>query len=165
MTLWRGNFLHYYSFVRELHRSLVDSLHKRPIIQSFGVSLLLAWTSCSTVEFLVICCTSTQFKRILQKTPLAFTLCLLMTGMGLTKPICSVLLFSEFFIIVKTHDSYWIWRLYLTGVAAAQLWWHLSNINANGTVVTSTPEHLRRWLNKHYSMMSARIRNALYQYK
>ena len=48
---------------------------------------------------------------------------------GVTKPISSVPLFSEIFSIVKTHVSYWISRLYLTGVAAAQLRWHLSNIN------------------------------------
>ena len=50
-------------------------------------------------------------------------------GVGVTKPISSVPLFSEFFSITKTHVSYWISRLYLTGVAAAQLRWHLSNIN------------------------------------
>ena len=48
---------------------------------------------------------------------------------GATKPISSVLLFSEFFSIIKTHVSYWISRLYLTGDAAAQLRWHMSNIN------------------------------------
>ena len=32
-------------------------------------------------------------------------------------------------IIVKTNVSYWISRLYLAGVAAAQLQWHLSNTN------------------------------------
>ena len=60
-------------------------------------------------------------------------LCLLCSayssGVGVTKPISSVPLFSEFFSIIKTHVSYWISRLYLTGVAAAQLRWHLSNIN------------------------------------
>ena len=50
-------------------------------------------------------------------------------GVGVTKPISSVLLFSEFFTIVKTNVSYWISRLYLAGVAAAQLRWHLSNMN------------------------------------
>ena len=49
-------------------------------------------------------------------------------GEGVTKPISSPPLFSEFFSIIKTHLSYWIPRLYLTGVAAAQLRWHLSNI-------------------------------------
>ena len=38
---------------------------------------------------------------------------------GITKPICSVPLFSEFFSIMKTHVSYWISYLYLAGVAAA----------------------------------------------
>ena len=37
--------------------------------------------------------------------------------------------FREFFSIVKTNVSYWISRLYLAGVAAAQLRWHLSNMN------------------------------------
>ena len=50
-------------------------------------------------------------------------------GVGVTKPISSVPLFSEIFNIVKTHIMYWISRLYLAGVAAAQLRWHLPNIN------------------------------------
>ena len=50
-------------------------------------------------------------------------------GVGVTKPISSVSLFPEIFSIVKTHVGYWVSRLYLTGVAAAQLRWHLSNIN------------------------------------
>ena len=45
-------------------------------------------------------------------------------GVGVTKPISSVPLFSEFFSIVKTHVNY-IDNLYLTGVAAAELRWHL----------------------------------------
>ena len=49
------------------------------------------------------------------------------TGVGVTKPIFSVPLFSTFSVIVKTNVSYWISRLYLAGVAAAQLRWHLSN--------------------------------------
>ena len=48
---------------------------------------------------------------------------------GVTKPISFVPLFSEFFSIVKTHVRYRISRWYLTGVAAAQLRWHLSNMN------------------------------------
>ena len=51
------------------------------------------------------------------------------SGVGVTKPISSVPLFPEFFIILKTNGIYWRSRLYLTGVAAAQLRWHLSNIN------------------------------------
>ena len=50
-------------------------------------------------------------------------------GVGVTKPISSVPLFSEIFNIFKTHIMYWISRLYLAGVTAAQLWWHLLNIN------------------------------------
>ena len=49
-------------------------------------------------------------------------------GVGVTKIISSVPLFCVIFSIVKTHVSYWISRLYLTGVAAAQLWWHLSDM-------------------------------------
>ena len=45
------------------------------------------------------------------------------------KPISSVPLFSLFFGITKTHVNYWISRSYLTGVAAAELRWHLSNMN------------------------------------
>ena len=40
-------------------------------------------------------------------------------GVGVTKPISSVPLFSEIVSIVKTRVSYWISRLYLAGVAAA----------------------------------------------
>ena len=50
-------------------------------------------------------------------------------GVGVTKPIFSVPLFSTFSVIVKTNVSYWISRSYLAGVAAAQLRWHLSNMN------------------------------------
>ena len=45
------------------------------------------------------------------------------------KWISSVPSFCEFFSIVNTQVSYWISRLSLTGVVAAQLRWHLSNIN------------------------------------
>ena len=50
-------------------------------------------------------------------------------GVGVTKPISFGLLFSKFCVIVKTHISNWISHLYLAGVATAQLWWHLSNMN------------------------------------
>ena len=36
---------------------------------------------------------------------------------------------SDFFSIVKTYVTFQISRLYLTGVTAAELRWHLSNIN------------------------------------
>ena len=42
-------------------------------------------------------------------------------GVGVTKPISYVPLFSEFFSVIKTHVAYWISHLYSTGVAAAQL--------------------------------------------
>ena len=57
------------------------------------------------------------------------SLILIEPGVGVTKPISSVPLFSEFFSIVKTHFRYWISCLYLTGIAAAQLRWYLSNMN------------------------------------
>ena len=50
-------------------------------------------------------------------------------GVGVTKLISSVPLFSEFFSVIKTHVIYWRPRLFFTGVTAAQLRWHLSNIN------------------------------------
>ena len=52
-------------------------------------------------------------------------------GVGVTKPISSVPLFSEFFSIVKTHVRYWISHLYLTGITAAELRWYLSSMNVN----------------------------------
>ena len=80
--------------------------------------------------------------------------------MGVTEPIFSIPLFSQFFRIVETHASYWISHLYFIGVTAAEQRWHLSNnihINVmqriwqvlkkfslqknltNGTLVTPTP--------------------------
>ena len=50
-------------------------------------------------------------------------------GDGVTEPISSVPLFSSFCNITNTYISYWISRLYLTGVAAAQLRRHLANMN------------------------------------
>ena len=50
-------------------------------------------------------------------------------GVGAITQISSVLLFSEYFSIVKIHVSYLISRLYLTGVAAAQMRLYLSNVN------------------------------------
>ena len=52
------------------------------------------------------------------------------SGVGVTKPNSSVLLISRFFDFVKTLIIYWISCSYLTGVAAAKLRWHLSNMNA-----------------------------------
>ena len=71
---------------------------------------------------LVVFCCSYRYRWIL---PITFRVTS-RPRVGVTKPISSVALFSEIF---KTHISYWISRLYLTGVAAAQLRWHLSNIN------------------------------------
>ena len=52
----------------------------------------------------------------------------LCAGVGVTKHISSVPLFSELFSIFKTRFGYWMSRLYLTGVTKAELRWHLSNI-------------------------------------
>ena len=51
------------------------------------------------------------------------------SGAEVTKPISFILLFFKFFNIGKIHVSYWISCSYLTGVAPAQLWGHLSNMN------------------------------------
>ena len=59
-------------------------------------------------------------------------------GVGVTEPICSAPLFSSFFRIVETQANYWISHLYLTGVAAAQLWRHLSNMNVIKKNITDT---------------------------
>ena len=50
------------------------------------------------------------------------------SGVGVTQPISPVPLFSEFFSIVKIYE-YWISRPYSRSVSAAQLRWHLSNMN------------------------------------
>ena len=50
-------------------------------------------------------------------------------GVGGTKPIFSYPVFSTFSVIVKTNVSYWISRLNLADVTAAQLQGHLSNMN------------------------------------
>ena len=51
-------------------------------------------------------------------------------GVGVTKSIFSVPLFSYFFSIAKLHVSYWVSHSYLICVTAAQLRWHMSNMNA-----------------------------------
>ena len=51
------------------------------------------------------------------------------SGVGVTKPISFIPLFSELLNIVKTYISLWISRLYLTRVSAAELQWHLTNMN------------------------------------
>ena len=48
---------------------------------------------------------------------------------GVTEPISSIPLLSEFFIIFQTHVRNWILHLCETGIAAAQLRWYLSNMN------------------------------------
>ena len=41
-------------------------------------------------------------------------------GIGVAKPISSVSIFPQFFCIVKTYVSYWIARIYLTGVCRSR---------------------------------------------
>ena len=71
------------------------------------------------------------------------------SGVGVTKPIFSVPLFYEFFSIVKTHVRYRIWRLYLTGVAAAQLQWHLSNMNVIKRIQQTLLQDRKFWLRRN----------------
>ena len=70
----------------------------------------------STAGFYVIC----RWRDYLARAPYAYT-----TGVGLLS--CSLV--SSFSSLYKTPVSYWISRLYFMGVAAAQLRWHLPNIN------------------------------------
>ena len=93
------------AFVRAIHRWSVNSPHKWPV----------TWNAFPFDD--VIMCNMPNMNYMYG------------TGVGVTKPISSVPLFSDFFSIIKTHATYWISRLYLTGIAAAQLRWHLSNIN------------------------------------
>ena len=63
---------------------------------------------------------------------------ILVQAWGVTKAISSVPLFSDFFSVVRTHASYWISHLYLTGVAAAQLWGYTRDSkNLRGTFARS----------------------------
>ena len=79
------------------------------------------------------------------------------SGVGVTKQIPPVPLSPRFFIIVETLVTYWIACSYLTGVPAAQLRGHLSNMNVmqiifarskillteklmNGALVTPSPD-------------------------
>ena len=50
-------------------------------------------------------------------------------GVGVTKPIFSVPLFSQFFRIMKTVVTLKIPSSYLAGVSAAELRRHLANMN------------------------------------
>ena len=81
-----------------------------------------------TVSHSVVC-----FGRIMwvimHRMPKSCNMNLVKRGWG--KPNSPVLLYFWFFNIVFTRVSNWIWQLYLTGVAAAQLRWHLSKISAS----------------------------------
>ena len=50
------------------------------------------------------------------------------SGVGVSKPISSIPLFSQIFTTVKTHINYKMSSSYLTVVTAAQLWRHLTNM-------------------------------------
>ena len=73
-------------------------------------------------------------------------------GLGVTKLIYSVPLFSEFCIIVKTRVSYQISRFYLTGVIATELRWHLLNMN----VVKKSQRYFRNIKNFVYGEINER---------
>ena len=58
------------------------------------------------------------------------------SGVGVTKPIFSVPLFSQFFTMIKTLATCLIPHSYLTGVTAAELRRHLTNMNRDWKYVT-----------------------------
>ena len=104
------------------------------------------------------------------------------SGVGVTKPMFSVPLFSTFSVIVKTSVSYWISRLYLAGVAAAQLRRHcaaatpvkyecdsgnltgnfarskilLTEKLANGALVTPTPDETMAYTAQQQTILCKR---------
>ena len=53
-------------------------------------------------------------------------------GVGVTKPISPIPLFSQIFTIAKTLVTCWTSCSYLTGVAAAWVWWHIEGILPKG---------------------------------
>ena len=55
--------------------------------------------------------------------------CSIWSGVGVSKPIFAVPLFSQFFRMIKTLFTCMISRSYLTGVTAAELRRHLTNMN------------------------------------
>ena len=75
-------------------------------------------------------------------------------GGGVTKTISSVPLFADIFTIVNIHFSYWLSRLYLAGVTAAQLRRHLPNINVN-EIVRQTPLQDRKFCLRQNMMTSS----------
>ena len=52
-------------------------------------------------------------------------------GVGVTKHISPIPLFSQFFRIIRILVSFLISHSNLTGVTTAELWWYLSNMNGN----------------------------------
>ena len=48
-----GKFLYYWPFVRGIRLSPVDDARKVPVMRIFGVSLILAWTSCWAIRRLI----------------------------------------------------------------------------------------------------------------
>ena len=88
-----------------------------------------------------------------------------MPGVGVTKPISSILLFSEFWSIVKTHVRYWILCWYLTRLTASPVKYECDSKNVkstfarskfflltenltNGAIVTPTPDVLQDYVPK-----------------
>ena len=89
-----------------------------------GLSAIAAWSEARVHQPSNHCGLSLNFSRKYQCQQDESRL-----GVGVTKPIFFVPLFSTFSVIVKTNVSYWIPRLYLAGVAPAQLRWHLTKMN------------------------------------
>ena len=145
------------AFVWGIHRQLVNSLHKRPLMQKMSPfdGVIMSFETFSSFP-----CQSPppvswrsiiprQLIQPYMRTPIDYVLqpnyihlwwsrnytqknnnfTISTPGVGITKPNSFTPLFSEFFTIVETHISYWISRLYLTCVTEAQLWWQMSTIN------------------------------------
>ena len=89
----------------------------------------------SSVSHLTLSCLYppyTEEKTRVVHTWLVFALHFCRHGVGVTKPISSVPLFSEFFSVIKTHVTYWISRLYSTG-AVAPVKYKCDSNNLRGT--------------------------------
>ena len=114
-----------FSTISERNQRVINKIKIKNCPESCG-SLkhsLLKWIAADTSKSIAILCPKCGGNT--KAIPwLAYS-----AGVGVTKPISSVPLFSEIFNIVKTHIMYWISCLYLAGVAAAQLRWHLPNMN------------------------------------
>ena len=125
--LWNGTILgvEYISDYELIqHTACMRNIHihyKTKHIRTIHTVLCWSLQICNNVTALNFNGTNASFIRSI----------LIQFWVGVTKPNSSIPLFSEFYSIVKTHVSYCISRLYLAGVATAQLRWHLSNMNVN----------------------------------